>query len=210
MSVPAAAIPAIAQGASSAKAGLSQFLGGLFGDSGAPYEEAMKEWQKYLNQGREVQNPFYQGGIEGMGKYNEWLNGMKDPSAFINNLMSGYKESPWAKSQQQNAIRGANAFGSANGLSGSTPLMNQAQANAANISSQDMQSWLKNVLGINTQYGEGENNLMKGGQGAANSITDMLAKFGQMMGEGAFGKKAGEQQDTADMWGGLLKFLIGG
>jgi hypothetical protein len=198
-----------AQMAENFKGGANQFASGLFGDSGAPYEKAMGEWQKYMNQGRDVQNPFYQGGVDAIPKYQEWANGMKDPSDFINKLMGQYKESPWAKFQQKQGIRAANAFGSANGLSGSTPLMNQAQQNAENISSQDMQNWLKQVLGINTEYGGAQNNMMKGGQNSADQMSRMLAEFGKMMGEGAWGKERGENMDTANMWSGLLHMFMG-
>jgi len=57
-------------------------------------------------------------------------------------------------------MRAANNIGSATGMTGSTPMMQQAQQNAQNISSGDMQNWLSQVLGINNQYGQGEAGLM--------------------------------------------------
>lgn len=189
--------------------GLSQFFGGLFGDSGEPYEDAMDQWQQYLNQGQYIQSPFYQAGVGAIPEYQGWANSMKDPSDFINKLMSKYQESPWARYQQQEGIRAGNAFGSANGLSGSTPLLKQMQQNAQNISSKDMGDWLQRVLGINSRYGEAEGNLMRGGQMSADAITQMLQKFGELMGEGAYGKKAGENQDQSNIFGGILKMLLG-
>ena len=99
--------------------------------------------------------------------------------------MGQYQQSPWARYQQQQAMRMANNMGSATGLTGSTPLQLQAQQNAANISSQDMNNWLQNVLGINTQYGQGQQNLMAGGQGAANALTSLYGDMGERMGAGA-------------------------
>jgi len=102
-------------------------------------------------------------------------------------------------------MRAAQNMGSATGLTGSTPLMQQAQQNAQNISSQDMNQWLQNVLGINTQYGAGQQNLMTGGQNAANALTNMWGNMGNQMGQAAYGKKAGEDQDFWNMIGGGLQ-----
>jgi len=182
---------------------LGTFLGGLFGDSGGPYEDAMKEYEKYMGKSREAQNPFYNAGTGAIPQFQDWLGKMKDPSAFINNLMGGYQESPFAKFQQQQGIRaGTNAAsmgGLPNGMggagAGSTPFAQQLQQNAQNISSGDMNSWLQNVLGINNQYGGGLSSLMQGGQSAANQISGMYNGYGPMMGNDAYGRKEGQNQD---------------
>lgn len=188
-----------------AMGGAAGLLGGLFGDSGAPYEEAMDQYKQWANKAQQAQNPFYNAGTGAIPQYQSWLQSQKDPSGFINQLMSQYQQSPWAKYQQQQAMRGGMNAASASGLVGSTPLMQQMQQTAAGISSQDMQNWLQNVLGINTQYGQGVGNMMTGGQNAANALTDMYGKFGQGMAETAYGKKAGENQDWSNMIGGGLQ-----
>lgn len=191
-----------------AQGGLGQLFGGLFGNSGAPYGDAMKQFENYFGQARNAQNPFYQAGVGAIPQYQDWLGKMKDPTSFINTIMGNYQESPFAKFQQQQGIRAAQNFGSASGLTGSTPLMMQAQQNAQNISSQDMNQWLQNVLGVNTQYGQGVGNLMSGGQGAANNISNLLSQLGVLMGQGAYGQRAGQNQDTSNIIGGLLKLFI--
>lgn len=198
--------------------GLSGFLGGVFGDSGAPYADAMKQFQHYGNLAQNTQNPFLQAGQGAIGNYQHWLQGMQDPSHFINNLMGQYQESPYAKYQQQQAMRaGTNAAsmgGLPNGMGGagigSTPFQLQAQQNASNISSQDMNQWLQNVLGINTQYGAGNQYLMGQGANAANALTNMYGQLGQNMGEAAYGQRAGQNQDFMNMLGGGLQMLSGG
>jgi hypothetical protein len=185
--------------------GLGGLLGGLFGDSGAPYDAAMDQYQQWGNKAQNVQNPFLQAGQGGINNYQNWLQGQQNPSQFINNLMGQYQQSPWAKYQQQQAMRMANNMGSASGLTGSTPLQLQAQQNASNISSQDMNQWLQNVLGINTQYGQGQQNLVQGGQGAANALTNMYGDMGKNMGEAAYGKEAGNQNDMWNLIGGGLQ-----
>jgi hypothetical protein len=180
-------------------------LGGLFGDSGAPYEDAMKQYQDWANKAQNVQNPYLQAGQGAIGDYQNWLKKQQDPSGFINNMMNQYQESPYAKFLQQQSIRGGQNAASASGLMGSTPFAQQLQQNAGNIASGDMNQWLQNVLGINTQYGQGQQNLMTGGQNAANALTGMYGDMGRQMGEAAYGKKAGQNQDWSNMIGGGLQ-----
>lgn len=190
-------------------AGGSQFLSGLFGNSGAPYKDYGKEYKKYEGQAEEFQNPFYNAGKEALPNYQNWLTGMQDPSGFINNLMGKYQESPWAKFEMQQGQNAANNAASASGLVGSTPFMQASQDYAKNISSQDMQTWLQNVLGINSMYGAGEEGLVGRGQNAANALSGLRQTLGENMGAAAYGERAGENQDTGNMVGGALKFLFG-
>ena len=186
----------------------ASIIGGLFGDSGAPYEAAMDQYQDFMNRAEKVQNPFINAGTNAIPQFQEWLSGMKDPSAFINNLMGQYKESPYARYQQQQAMRAARNAGSASGLTGSTPLLQQMQQNAANISSQDMNSWLQNVLGINTQYGQGVSGLINTGQNSANALTNMYGDMGRAMAEAAYGREAGDQNDLWNVIGGAASLLL--
>lgn len=189
--------------------GAGQFLNGLFGNSGAPYDKASQEYQRYAGYGQQAQTPYLMAGAGAVPAYQQWLQGQQDPSKFINSLMGGYNESPWAHNLQQQSMNAGQNMASANGLSGSSALAQQLQQNANNISSEDMSKWLQNVLGINTQYGAGQQNLINTGQGSANALTDMYNNMGERMGNAAFGKEAGRQQDKGDMWGGAFNMLGG-
>jgi hypothetical protein len=183
---------------------LGQLFGGLFGNSGAPYKSAMKQYQKYFQGATGAQNPFYNAGTQGMNNYQNWLQGQQDPSGFINKLMGQYQESPFAKNlQRQSMLAGQNAA-SASGLTGSTPFAQQMQQNAANIASGDQNQWLQNVLGINTQYGQGQNNLMQGGQHSADILSQLFSEMGGRMGQGAYGQKAGQNQDFMSILASLF------
>ncbi len=183
--------------------GLGGILGGMFGNSGKPYDKAMQQYQQYGNMAAGAQQPYMNAGQGAIGNYQNWLQGQQDPSKFINNLMGGYQESPYAKYQQQQAMNAGTNAASASGLSGSTPMMQQMQQNAGNIASEDQNKWLQNVLGINSQYGLGQNNLMQGGQQAANQLTGLYNQQGQQMGQGAYGKEAGKQNDWWNTLGGI-------
>jgi hypothetical protein len=187
--------------------GLGGFLGGMFGDSGKPYDKAMEQYQKYMQMGQGVQQPYLDAGKEGLGNYQDWLKGMKDPTQFINGLMGNYQESPYAHMLQQQAMNAGNNSASASGMMGSSALMQQQMQNAGQIASGDMNSWLQNVLGINSQYGEGQKDLKNGGQASANALTDMYNNMGKQMGEAAYGKEAGKKNDFWNTIGGGLSML---
>jgi hypothetical protein len=183
--------------------GLGGLFGGLFGDSGSPYEKYM-EWMKHAQQG---QQPYAQAGQGAIGDYQKWLQAQKDPSKFINDQMKNYKTSDYAQNLQQQSMNAGQNAASASGLMGSTPLMQQMQNNAGQITSADQNQWLQNVLGINSQYGQGQQNLMTGGQNAQNSLSNIY----NQMGQGAFGQQAGQNQDFWNTIGGIgqmgLSFL---
>ena len=189
--------------------GIGGMIGAQFGDSGKPYDAAMEQYDKYGQLGQATQQPYLNAGTGAIGDYQDWLKNQQNPAQFINSLSSQYQSSPYAQYLQGQAqLAGQNAA-SASGLMGSTPMMQQLQQNAANISFQDQNQWLQNVLGINTQYGQGQNNLMQGGQNAANSLTNMYNQQGQNMANMAYGKEAGNQQDMWDTIGGGIR-AIGG
>ncbi len=183
---------------------VNQLFGGLFGGNDKPFREAGDKLENYMGQARDTQNPFLKMGTGAIPQFQQWLQGMKDPSGFINTLMGKYQESPWAKFQQDQSARRFGNAGSASGLTGSTPLAQFEQQNMHDISSQDMDKWLSHVLGINTQYGGGLQNEITGGQNAANSITDMLKSMGTDMAGLAGSESYAKNKDRNDIWGGLF------
>ena len=193
----------------SGTAGLASGLGGLFGLGTDPYENAMKQYEKWGQKAANVQNPYLEAGQGGLFNYQDWLQGMQDPAAFMNNLQGQYQESPYSQYLQRQATLGGQNAASASGLMGSTPMMQQAQSNAANIASGDLNSWLQNVLGINAQYGQGQQNLMQGGQNAANALTNLYGNMGNNMAGAAYGSGALNNQNWANAIGGAAN-LAGG
>lgn len=177
--------------------GAGGFFGGLFGNSGSGYDEYMK-WLKHAQQG---QQPYSDAGQGALGNYQSWLDAQKNPSQFINDQMKNYQTSDYAQNLQQQSMRAGQNAASAAGLGGSTPLFQQLQSNAGQIASQDQNQWLQNVLGINSQYGQGQQNLISGGQNAQNSLNDIY----NHMGEAAYGKQAGKNQDWWNMIGGAAQ-----
>lgn len=192
--------------------GLTSILQGLFGNSGDPYGKAMGQYSKYFNQAKGYQDPFYNAGKNALDPYQARLNQMADPQAYFNSIMGGYNESPYAKYQQQQGMNASTNAASASGLTGSTPFQLQAQQNAQNISSKDMDKYFQDIMGINTDYMSGLNNLIGGGEHSADTMTQMLSQLMRLMGGGAFGKASGNQSGINSLISGgaeLLPWLFG-
>ncbi len=190
-------------------AGLPGVAQGLFGNSGRPYKKAFNAFLPYFQQSQAFQAPFFQTGAGALGLNQQYLNKMQDPSSFINSLMNNYQESPWAKFQTDQALRANNHMASAAGLIGSTPWQQAGEQYARDISSQDMNTWLQNVLGINTQYGQGIQNEVNMGQHAGDILSELFNQGGQMAGQAAYGQEAGRQQDRNAFIGGIAKMFGG-
>lgn len=189
--------------------GLPGVMQGFFGDSGRPYQAAQQAYTPYFEEAKKYQNPFFNSGQQAIPQFQDFLKNMSNPSDFINGLMGKYQESPWAKFQQQQAMRSAQNMGSATGLLGSTPLTQFSQQNAHDIASQDMSQWLQSVLGINTQYGSGLFNEIGTGQNAANQLSQLAGNAGINAGQSAYGEEAGAQQDQNALWAGIAKMFGG-
>lgn len=185
-------------------AGLPGALGGIFGMGGGdPYADAMKQYQKYADQAAGYQNPFFEAGSGAIGDYQDYLQRMQDPSAYLNQLMGDYQESGYNKYLQDEAARAGLNAASAGGLVGSTPYMQEAERTAANLAQGGMDNWLKQALGLNELYGSGLDTLMGRGQGASNALTNLYGGLGKSMGLGTYGQGMDKRQQMGDLFGGL-------
>lgn len=188
--------------------GAGSFFGGLFSNSDAPYDAAMNQYREWGQKAQDVQNPYMQAGQQAIPQYQQWLQGQQNPSGFINNLMGQYQESPYAHYMQQQSIRAGQNAASASGLIGSTPFAQALQQNASNISSQDMNQWLQNVLGINTQYGQGQQNLIGTGQNSANALTNMYGNMGNNMASAMYNKENSRNNNQSNMFSGIAQMGV--
>ena len=140
-------------------------IGGLFGGNSAAkaskdMQEALQNAQnltnQYYQQATGYMQPFYNTGQQGLSDYASALGQMSDPTAYMNQLMSGYSMSPQAQMEQQQAIKAANAAAAATGMLGGGAEQKELASTAEQITSRDMQQYLNNLLGINQRYLESE------------------------------------------------------
>lgn len=189
--------------------GFFGLLQSLFNNNKSPYGEGFNATQPYYEGAKEFQNPFVKQGQEASGKFNSWLDNMQNPTEFINKIMGSYSQSPWAKNLESSAVRAGTNAASASGLTGSTPFAQQLQQTGANISSQDMQNFLQNVLGINSAYGAGENMQVERGQHASDILSQLFSNQGNMAGGAAYGDQAWENQNSDSTWANIAKMFGG-
>ena len=184
---------------------LGSIAGSMFTNPTAPYNNAMQQYQQYAQMGQQAMSPYMQAGQGAIPGFQQWLQSMSNPTQFTNNLMNNYQESPNARYMQEQAIRSAQNAGSATGMVNSTPYTQQVQQNSANISQQDMGNWMQNVLGLNTQYGQGMSNMIGMGENAGNSLLDLYGNEANSMANMQYGKGQAQNQQT----GGLISGIAG-
>jgi hypothetical protein len=191
--------------------GLGQIFNGLFGNDSAGYDEAAKKLQQYMQQATGAWKPFLESGQNAIDPFQRWGQQYQDPEAFLKDTFSKYNMSPGAQYQMGQAQRAANNAASAGGLSGSTAHMKESANIANKISSQDMQQYLQNILGVGNQYGNSLNTLLglgtAGAQGTSGALQGMGSQLAQLFGGGA---AAQQGQRNQLMSGGLqmLPFLF--
>lgn len=184
-------------------AGLGSLFGGLFSHPEKAYDQAMKQYQQMLQMGGAGFNPFIQAGQGAINPFMQSLNQMQDPTKYMEGIMGKYQQSPFAKQQTDEAMRMAQNQASASGLLGSSPLMQESQKMAADISSKDMQQYLQNAMGIQGSYLGGLQNLMGQGLQGQGGLASLYGGMAPSMGEAAYGGEAAKQQKWPNIFGGL-------
>lgn len=160
-------------------------------------QRAMEEYQNTWNEEKGYLNPQLGGAFGNQ----DAMTAMLDPNQFYSNIMSGYEMSPAAQREmasQEEAMRNAAAAG---GMSGSSDLAQQSAQYAGQFTSDDMQRYFQNQMGI---FGQG----MGVGQNMA-SYRDLL---GQRMGQGQIGKSQADAMQALGRASGLQSgaaFLFG-
>lgn len=191
--------------------GLSGIAQGIFGDSGAPAQAAGQAYEgiidKYLPGVQQGFTPYQQAGETGLNNWQNALGKMGDPQGFMNNILSGYEESPWASFTRKYGQEGMNNAASASGMLGSGAMMKEAAQYNQDLTSKDMQTYLQSVLGINKDYLGGEAGMAGMGLDASKAYSDFMSRiipgYAEAMGGSAYGQQAGGQSDMGSMLGGI-------
>jgi hypothetical protein len=97
-------------------------------------------------------SPYTGAGSQAIQQYLQSIMGMKDPAAWMKNIMGGYSQSPSAQIQQEAAMRSANQAGAASGMLGSGAEQSQIARQAQGISQEDQQRYLQNIMGVQGQF----------------------------------------------------------
>lgn len=180
-----------------------------FNDPGRSYGNAERAYDFNLDRATNEYQPYAQAGQGAINPFQQRLQDMSDPGQFINKAMSQYQQSPYATYLQKQSQRAGTNYASANGLSGSTPMAQYLQQNAHDISSGDMENYLKHFLGINTDYMAGQNKLMNNGLTAATGRSGFYNQAAPWMGNAEYGKERSRNMNDADRFSGLMQMFGG-
>lgn len=195
-------------------------FGGGQGAAAQDQEEAirraMQQEQQYLGQSTGYMQPWWQAGQKALPEYQEALGRMKDPNAFINQMMGGYQQSPFAKFQEHQGIQAANQGAAASGMLGSGAQQKALAQFSQDLSSKDMQQYLQNQMGVWGNYMGGLGGLSGQGMQAGKQMGDWTMGAGRDVAgmEEQIGQ-ARAQGDVANSnaWGNLFGLgvnLLGG
>lgn len=182
------------------------------GDTDEGYEQARGAIQQGMQQQRGEEQRAEQawgpyGGIGGYAipKYEGALEQGADPSAYLNQLMGKYQESPYLQNQIQAGEQAAGRASAASGMLGSGAEMQAAASRAQGLRSQDMQNYLNRALGLRQQYLGGMGGLMGAGERAAGGIAGERMGLGKELGMGYTGiGQTYMSQAQQPGWGGQL------
>lgn len=168
---------------------------------------------KYLNQipgmAQNAFNPYIQAGNRQLpGLEDQYSQLINDPGARMNQISSGYQQSPGYQFAVQQALQGSGNAAAAGGMAGSPQHEQQNMTLANNLANQDYNQYLQNALGMYGQGLQGSQGLYNTGYNASNSLADMLANVYGSQANLGYAGGANQNAAKSGLWGGL--FGLGG
>lgn len=170
---------------------------GLF-DGGA-YQDAQEQLDKYYKQGQGYLDPYNRQGQQQYKNLMTYINSYMNPAQLLGDWSNAYKESDYAKNQenlaQQEGLNAANAMG----LLGSNTALHALQSGTAQIGMQDKENYLNRLMDT---YGRGAG-LAQGIYGVGAGAAGQQSQNAIQMGENSAKNALGQAQ------GGMLPGIIG-
>lgn len=169
-------------------------------DAAMPYLNQIPGMEKsylepYINRGNEASNAL-------TPQFNEMT---KDPAAFLENIMKSYTPSRSYQLRLGESERAAGNSAAAGGMRGSLNDITNESRIADSLLGEDMQQWLKNVLGIQKEGTEGLGHESDTGFSASTGLTSDLSNVLGTQAGLAFQGQANQNQSRSDLLSGLIK-----
>lgn len=166
------------------------------------YDAAQNQLNNYYGQAQGYQQPYAQNGQSAYGGLNTAMGRLLDPAGLQNEWAQGYEMSPQAKQAQELAKQSGLDAMSAQGVMGSTPALNAMQAGETQISLNDRQNYLNDLM-----------NKYQAGIGLGQNIYGTGANAAGQMGRNAINMGENSAQmayNRTNAQGSLLGNLMGG
>lgn len=193
-------------GKASQGAGIGSSLGSLFGmgqgknpaDAANPYynqiPDILKQYMSpYVNMGQQAMPQL-------MEQYQKLL---QDPTAMMNQIGSGYQQSPGYQFNVDQATNYANHAAAAGGMQGSPQEQQQLAQTVSGIANQDYYNYLNQGLGQYNQGLAGMGSMNQMGFNAASGLSGDLARSLMNQGNLAYAGQNNQNQSQGGFWGSL-------
>lgn len=158
--------------------GVAKSIWDLFGKDKNPADAANQQLDQIPGTVKPYYDPYINAGTGALPGYQQQLEEMmKNPQAIIDRLGAGYKESPGFQFNKNQALTGIGNAAAAGGMAGSPEHEQRAGQLAENLSSQDYDKYLNQVLGLFGGGVQGNEGLVKQGYGASSDLATTLANM---------------------------------
>ena len=196
-------------------AGIGGGIGGLLGSLFMKDPASMAN--KYYNQmeGRTGQylNPYINQGLGAMGQLGgQYSSLINDPSGMLAKFGANYKQSPGFQNQLKQALAGAGHAAAAGGMAGSPQHEQQNMQLASDLSAQDYNNYMNQVMGLYGQGLQGQQGIAGMGFGASRDMANNIAQLLEQQAQAAYQNQAAKRSGFSNFLSGLgglagLKFL---
>lgn len=169
-------------------------------DAAAPYfEQAQRTMKKYAK-------PFINRGEEQYGGLNDIYMQMRDdPAAFLESIMGNYEPSARYQQALKHGTQAASAAAAAGGYRGAPEDQEMQGRLAQSLMSDDMQNYINNILGIQTQGLGGSQGFYNQGYQAATGLGSDLSNLYSSQGSLAVNDYRQNAQQKQDLQNALLQ-----
>lgn len=182
------------------------WLSSLFGGGKNPADSAMPYLNQIPGQTLPYMQPYFNAGTQALNPLqDQYSHLLGDPGSFMNKMGESYQQSPGFKAAMENALTAGNHASAAGGMAGTPQDQFQQMKMATDLTNQDYNGWLQNVLGLYGAGLSGEQGLAGMGQQAGQSMADMIAQTLAQQGNMAFRGQQEQNSQRNSMLGGLGK-----
>lgn len=160
-------------------------------DAAMPYLEEIPGtitpyYQPYIDSGNQALQTLMQ----------QYMALIQNPGSTMNNMGSGYQQSPGYQYDMNAAMNASNSAAAAGGMLGTDAHQTQSATMAADIANQDYWNYMNHVLGLYGQGMSGMQGINQMGYGASNELAQSLANV--LMTQGGLAYAGQNNQNMAN------------
>ncbi len=173
-------------------------------DPGKSYRKAQKEYQKGWEQSQGYQKPYWQSGMDQIGKLTGAEDKLLNPAGLQDEWSSGYEMSPYAKQLQEQSMSQGLDAASSMGLLGSSSALQSLQSGASNIMQKDRENYMDDLMKkFLAGIGLGQNIYSTGAQTGGN-----LGREAMNFGEGNAGFEFNKSEAPMQMLMNIMRLAM--